>query len=129
MATIKRFEEIEAWQRARTLTHAAYDASEEGRFARDFALRDQMRRAAISVMSNIAEGFERDGTAEFNQFLSAAKGSAGEVRAQLYVALDRRYFDEQTFQRLSSLAEEISRMIGGLMQYLRQSDVRGLKYR
>ncbi|MFW6059018.1 MAG: four helix bundle protein [Phycisphaeraceae bacterium] len=129
MATIGRFEEIEAWQRVRELANAIYDVSDEGRFARDFALRDQMRRAVVSVMSNIAEGFERDGAAEFNQFLSAAKGSAGEVRAQLYLVFDRRYVDEPTFQRLRSLAEEISRMLNGLMQYLQRSGHKGLKYR
>ena len=129
MATIRRFEDIQAWQRARQLANAIYDAGEQHPFSRDFALRDQMHRAVISVLSNIAEGFERDGSAEFNQFLSAAKGSAGEVRAQLYVALDRRYVDEPTFQHLRSLAEEISRMLTGLMQYLQRAGYKGLKYR
>jgi four helix bundle protein len=111
MSTFQNFEDIEAWQKARELTKRVYDISDAGAFARDFGLRDQMRRAAVSVMSNIAEGFERSGTAEFVQFLSAAKGSAGEVRAQLYVALDRKYIDTSTFQELSQLAAKISRMI------------------
>ena len=89
MATIQRFEEIEAWQVARELTRSVYECSKSGSFAKDFALRDQIRRAAISVMSNIAEGFERGGNAEFIQFLSIAKGSAAEVETQLYVALDQ----------------------------------------
>ncbi len=90
MATFKSFEDIEAWQKARELTNRVYDASDKGAFARDFGLRDQIRRACVSILSNIAEGFERSGTGEFVQFLSSAKGSAGEVRAQLYVALERR---------------------------------------
>src|SRR5437660_9099004 len=115
MASFQSFEEIEAWQKARELTSRVYEVSDEGPFARDFGLRDQMRRACVSILSNIAEGFERSGTGEFVQFLSAAKGSAGEVRAQLYVALDRSYIDEQTFRELSAFATEISRMISGLM--------------
>ena len=100
-----------------------------GSFARDFGLRDQMRRACVSILSNIAEGFERSGTGEFVQFLSAAKGSAGEVRAQLYVAVDRSYIDKERFRELSVLATEISRMISGLMAYLKQSGIRGTKYK
>ena len=129
MSTFQNFEDIEAWQRARELTRRVYEVSDAGPFARDFGLRDQMRRAAVSVMSNIAEGFERSGTAEFVQFLSNAKGSAGEVRAQLYVALDRKYIDTTTFQELSQLAAKISRMISSLMTYLRQSGIRGTKYK
>ena len=83
MATIEKFEQIEAWQEARRLTHALYELTSEGKFARDFGLKDQIRRAAVSVMSNIAEGFERGGDKEFIQFLSLAKGSAGEIRSQL----------------------------------------------
>jgi four helix bundle protein len=89
LATIKNFEDIEAWQEARKLTKAIYTFSGKGSFARDFALREQIRRAAISIMSNISEGFERGGSAEFSQFLSIAKGSAGEVESQLYIALDQ----------------------------------------
>jgi len=92
-------------------------------------LRDQIRRACVSIVSNIAEGFERSGTGEFVQFLSAAKGSAGEVRAQLYVALDCNYVDVATFQELSALTTQISRMISGLMAYLKQSGIKGTKYK
>src|SRR5687767_2491505 len=91
MAKISRFEEIESWKRARMLTHEIYKITSSGTFSRDFALRDQIRRAAISILSNIAEGFERGGDNEFLQFLSVAKGSCGEARAQLYVALDQAY--------------------------------------
>ncbi len=129
MSTFQTFEEIEAWQKARELTRRIYDVSEVGAFARDFGLRDQMRRASVSILSNIAEGFERSGTGEFVQFLSAAKGSAGEVRAQLYVALDRKYLDESTFRELSQMATQTSRMIGGLVAYLKQSGLKGTKYK
>jgi four helix bundle protein len=129
MSTFKSFEDIDAWQKARQLTNRIYDVSDADPFARDFGLRDQIRRASVSILSNIAEGFERGGTAEFIQFLSAAKGSAGEVRAQLYVALDRKYINENTFRELSALASEISRKISGLMTYLKQSGIRGTKYK
>ena len=89
MATIEQFEDITAWQKARALTSAIYTDSRTGSLAKDFALRDQLRRATVSIMSNIAEGFERDGNREFVQFLATAKGSCGEVRSQLYTALDQ----------------------------------------
>ncbi len=87
MSSFKSFEEIESWQKARELTRKVYAVSNQGAFTKDFGLRDQIRRASVSIMSNIAEGFERDGNREFLQFLAVAKGSSGEVRAQLYVAL------------------------------------------
>jgi four helix bundle protein len=127
MMTIKRFEEIEAWQKARQLTANIYRATAEGPIARDFGLRDQIRRAAVSSMSNIAEGFERDGNREFVQFLSMAKGSTGEVRSQLYVALDAGFLDQAHFDNLFGSTEETSRLIAGLMRYLRQSELRGRK--
>ena len=129
MATVKRFEEIEAWQTARSLTKAIYDCSNVGAFARDYGLRDQIRRAAVSVMSNIAEGFERGGTAEFLQFLSVSKGSAGEVEAQLYVALDQGYITEDEFTSLQGLAQTTKRLIAGFIRYLRECEMRGLKYK
>ena len=129
MSTFQSFEEIEAWQQARELTKRVYDVSDVGAFARDFGLRDQIRRASVSILSNIAEGFERGGTGEFVQFLSAAKGSAGEVRAQLYVALDRNYINSEQFRDLSDMAARVSRMISGLMSYLKQSGIRGTKYK
>ena len=86
MATFKRVEDIEVWQRARVLTREIYRISNLGSFSKDFGLRDQIRRASVSIMSNIAEGFERSGSGEFAQFLSMAKGSSGEVRTQLYIS-------------------------------------------
>lgn len=129
MATISKFEDIDAWQLAREMTKTIYATSYDGAFARDFGLRDQIRRASVSIMSNIAEGFERGGDKEFFQFVSLAKGSSGEVRAQLYVALDAGYIDQQTFSRLSDMATQINRMLAGLMKYLRSSELKGSKYK
>src|SRR4026207_752742 len=129
MATVKRFEEIEAWQTARKLTGAVYACTKKAGFARDYALRDQIRRAAVSVMSNIAEGFERGGNKEFIQFLAVAKGSVGEIESQLYVALDQRYIDESEFVSLKRCAASTKRLIGGLISYLRGSGMKGVKYK
>jgi four helix bundle protein len=129
MGTIERFEDLEAWKLARALTALVYTCSGVGKFGHDFALRDQIRRAAISIVSNIAEGFERDGDKEFIQFLSMAKGSCGEVRAQLYLALDQKYISEAEFQDLTTKAIQLSRMISGLIRYLRQSQLSGKKYK
>ena len=98
-------------------------------FAKDFGLKDQIRRASVSVMSNIAEGNDRSGTGEFIQFLANAKGSAAEVRCQLYVALDQSYITETEFKEISDLALETGRMIGGLLSYLRSSKYKGIKYK
>jgi four helix bundle protein len=114
MAKITRFEELIAWQKARVLTREIYRISNAGTFGRDFGLRDQIRRASVSVMSNIAEGFERAGRAEFHQLLSIAKGSCGEVRSQLYVALDAGHLDERAFNVLLETTEEVGRIVGGL---------------
>ena len=129
MARVERFENIDAWKKARELTKLIYQITATGEFARDFGLRDQIRRAAVSVLSNIAEGFERDGDKEFLQFLSLAKGSCGEVRAQLYVALDQAYLNDAQFQKLIEKAMEVSRLIAGLMKYLSTSGMRGIKYK
>lgn len=125
MAGVRRFEELEAWQKARELTYAVDGCSKLGPWTKDFGLRDQIRRAAVSVMSNIAEGFERGGDREFVQFLAIAKGSCGEVRAQLYVALDQGYLTEARFTSLLELAIEVSRLIAGLMRYLQRSEFKG----
>ncbi|MBI4358121.1 MAG: four helix bundle protein [Candidatus Omnitrophica bacterium] len=129
MATLKRFEDIEAWKKARVLTKKVYAVSKNGSFAKDFALRDQIRTAAISIMANIAEGFERGGSKEFIQFLSMAKASSAEVRSHLYVTLDQSYLDESTFRELYSLSNEINRIISGLMSYLSDSKVKGRKFK
>jgi four helix bundle protein len=91
MAKVKKFEDIQSWKKARDLTKEIYRATLTGSFAKDFGLRDQMRRASVSILSNITEGFERGGDREFLHFLAIAKGSAGELRAQLYVAFDQNY--------------------------------------
>ena len=109
-----KFEDLIAWQKARDLTRAIYQATATGSFAKDFGLRDQVRRASVSVMSNLAEGFERGGRAEFHQFLSVAKSSCAELRSQLYVALDATHLNASTFQQLIFQAEEVARIIGGL---------------
>jgi four helix bundle protein len=129
MATFKRFEEIESWKRARKLTNKIYQLSSRGDFARDFTLKDQVRRACVSIMSNIAEGYDRSGTKEFVQFLATAKGSAAEVRCQLYIALDLGYIDEADFVELGREALETQLLIGGLMNYLRRSGYKGNKFR
>lgn len=106
-----------------------YAISNQGAFAKDYGLRDQIRRASVSIMSNIAEGFERSGNSEFLHFLSIAKGSAGEVKTQLYVALDQAYIPDNIFNALAALADETGRKLGGLMNYLRDSDIRGAKFK
>ncbi|MBI2766571.1 MAG: four helix bundle protein [Chloroflexi bacterium] len=112
--SVRRFEDLIAWQKARALTKSVYLVTREGRFARDFGLSSQIQRSAVSVMANIAEGFERNRKAEFHQFLSTAKASCAEVRSHLYVALDVGYLDEPTFWSLLKQAEEVSRVVGGL---------------
>lgn len=129
MATLEQFEELEAWKTARELTKMVYRVSSSGEFVRDFGLRDQIRRAAVSIMSNIAEGFERDGNKEFLQFLSVAKGSCGEVRAQFYVALDQAYISTEQFQELIGQTNQVGRLIGGLRKYLQTSQITGRKYK
>ena len=129
MATFHRFEEIESWKKAREITRLIYKITSDGNFARDFGLRDQIRRASVSIASNIAEGFERDGTKEFVQFLYIAKGSAAEVKTQLYIALDLGYTTQHDFNLLFRLADEIGKLIGGMIKYLKASEIAGKKYR
>ena len=111
---IRKFQELIAWQKARVLTAEIYKITSRGHFARDFGLKDQIRRAAVSVMSNIAEGFERARPAEFHQFLSIAKGSCAELRSQLYVALDVGYLEANDFDSLMMRSEEVAHIVGGL---------------
>ena len=118
MTTAKRFEDLEVWQIAKELTNLIYQLSSSGHFARDFGLRDQMRRAAVSIMSNIAEGFESLTQAMFVQYLARAKGSAGELRAQLYIARDQEYIKDDEFQSAAALAETCSRKLARLIHYL-----------
>jgi four helix bundle protein len=111
---IRRFEDFVAWQKARALTREIYRITSEGSFARDFGLKDQIRRAAVSVMANIAEGFERGSPAEFHHFLCIAKASCAEMRAELYVAVDAGHLSQELFQALIVQGEEVGRLVGGL---------------
>lgn len=111
---VEKFEDLIAWQKARGLTCNIYDVTRVGAFAKDFGLSGQIQRASVSIMSNIAEGFERGSRAEFHQFLSIAKSSCAELRSQLYVALDTGYLQQDKFTQLMTQAEEIARILGGL---------------
>ncbi|MHB1132229.1 MAG: four helix bundle protein [Chloroflexota bacterium] len=111
---IQRFEDFVAWQQARRLTAEVYRVTAHGRLARDYALVSQRRHAAVSIMSNIAEGFERDKAGEFYQFLSVAKASCAELRSQLYVAQDVGFINQDQFDTLLAQAEEVGRVTGGL---------------
>ena len=115
---IKRFEEIEAWQEARKLTQLVYKATKSSEFSKDFGLKDQIQRAAVSIMANIAEGFDRNSNNEFIRFLNYSLSSTSELKSHLYVALDQNYLSKETFDDLSSLAAKVSRMINGFLKYL-----------
>jgi four helix bundle protein len=117
MAGIVRFEEIESWKTARQLTTLIYQFTEQVGFAKDYGLKDQIRRASVSVMSNIAEGFESRTNTQFVNYLGHAKGSSGEVRSQLYIALDLRYISQEQFSEAFELADKASRQIKRFMEY------------
>jgi four helix bundle protein len=123
------FEDLEIWKSARDLTNRIYRLTAEGVFSKDYGLRDQIRRASVSVMSNIAEGYERGGNQELIQFLSIAKGSSGEVRSQLYVAMDQGYVDQKECDLLIDSFKKLSIMINNFMEYLKGSRYKGPKYK
>lgn len=123
------FEDLEVWKLARELTNKIYKITSNGSFSKDFDLRSQIRRASVSVMSNIAEGYERGGNQELIQFLSIAKGSSGEVRSQIYVALDQGYVDENECKRLLDVFKKLSIMINNFMDHLKGSRYKGSKYK
>ena len=125
--TIERFEDLVAWQKARVLTSKIYAATKIGQFAKDFGLIDQIRRAAVSIGSNIAEGFERGNNREFITFLGVAKGSAGEVRSQLYTAYDVGYLSDDQITELVGLSKDVSKLINWLILSLRKSTVGGMR--
>ena len=129
MATIRRFEDLECWKKARELDKEVYAVSSVGKFARDFEIKNQINAASGSVMDNIAEGFDRGGRNEFLNFLSYAKGSTGEVKSQLYRALDRGYIEQQTFERIYEVADSAANLIGKMMQYLNKSNYGGQKFK
>ncbi|MEB3359000.1 MAG: four helix bundle protein [Synechococcales bacterium] len=123
MGTIQSFEELEAWKTAREVTKLVYRLSSEGTFSRDFGLKDQMRRAAVSIMSNIAEGFESRTQKLFINFLGIAKASAAELRSQAYIALDAGHISQAEFDKLFDLVDKCSRQLRRFMDYL-QSRIR-----
>lgn len=126
---VQSFEDLHVYQKGRLLTNRIYELTRNSSFAKDFALADQIRRAAVSVMSNIAEGFERGTNAEFVQFLYIAKGSCGEVRSQLGVALDQKYVDRLSYQSAVEQCRLVSGMIGNLIAYLKDARYRGNKFK
>jgi four helix bundle protein len=126
---IKDFEELEIWKFGRELTNQVYAVSSRGNFSKDYVLRDQIRCSAVSIMSNIAEGFERGGNPELIQFLCIAKGSCGEVRCQLYIALDQHYLEKSAGEALISSFRKLSIMINKFVEYLKKSKYKGMRYK
>jgi four helix bundle protein len=117
---IQRFEEMKVWQDSRVLSKRIYTITKNKDFRRDFGLRDQIQRASVSVMSNIAEGYERDSNKELIRFLNYSKGSVGEVRSLLYVALDQEYISDKQFEELKDDAVSISTQIANFIKYLKK---------
>lgn len=126
MPLVKRFEDLEAWQAARQLAHTVYKVTEEGPFRRDFGLVDQVRRASVSIMNNIAEGFDSGSSTEFAQFLGYARRSDSEVQSCLYVALDRGHMTPGIFQQVHGETERVRGLVAGLIRYLRTSRSRAV---
>lgn len=112
---------MKVWQDARVMVKNIYDITSVGKFSKDYGLKDQIQRASVSVMSNIVEGYERDSNREFVKFLNYAKGSAGEVRSLLYVALDQKYIGESKFEELKNELVDISQQISNFEKYLRRT--------
>jgi four helix bundle protein len=129
MSTITKFEDLEVWQLARELCKDIFEITSTGEFCKDYGLKNQIRDSSGSVMDNISEGFERDGTNEFKQFLSYSKGSVGEVRSQLYRALNYKYISLSKFDELNEKTLIISKKLSNLMNYLSKTDYKGRKYK
>lgn len=129
MTTIKRFEDLEVWKLARELCQNVYELTLLEGFSRDFGLKNQINNSSGSIMDNIAEGFEQDGSKEFAQFLSIAKASCGECRSQRYRALDRNYITTEQFEPLSQKTIDLGRKISNLMTYLKNSEIKGNKFK
>ncbi len=129
MATYNSFEDLPVWQSAKELSILVYKAAAEGKIRNDYGLKDQIQRAAVSVSSNIAEGFERGSKREFIQFLYIAKGSCGELRSQLYIAKDLGYLDNGVSENLIKSAYNTSKQISGFIKYLKNSQFPGDKFK
>jgi len=121
MPKIEKFEDIKAWQKSRGLVNLIYDITDDNQFSKDWELKNQIRRSAISVMSNVAEGFDRGTDKEFVQFLRIATGSCSEVRSQLYIALDRKYITQGKFDEIYNTATEVVNLINGFIRYLKKN--------
>ncbi len=126
---VKYFEDLEIWKLAREITKQIYALTMKKSFAQDWGLKDQIRRASVSVMSNIAEGFERGGNQEFKQFLYVAKGSCGEVRCQLYISLDQEYILAKDMKEMGEKLKKLSIMLNNLIQSIKKSNFKGGKYK
>ena len=129
MATIKTFEELEIWKLSRQFVLKIYKLTSKPAISKDFIFRDQIRRSAASVMDNIAEGFERDSRLEFINFLSIAKGSAGEVRSQLHRAFDLKYTTEEHYEILINKLKDLSAQIANFIRYLNKTSIKGAKFK
>jgi len=125
----RRFEDLVFWQQARELTRAIYTLTQKNGFSRDYGLKDQIQRAAVSIMSNIAEGFSRGTNVEFSQFLFIAKGSLSEVQSQLYVALDLAYITQDEFRQVYAKADQVAKMMNAFIQAVKRTGRSGLKAR
>ncbi|TMM30333.1 four helix bundle protein [Polaribacter aestuariivivens] len=129
MATIKRFEDLEIWQLARKLSQLVIFISKNTELKNDYRFKDQIKASSGSIMDNIAEGFERDGNLEFRQYLSIAKGSAGETRSQSYRLFDSEYISEEQLKQLITKCESLSRKIASFISYLNKKDFKGNKFK
>jgi len=128
MATVEKFEDLIAWQKARRFAHEIFELTCLEKFSRDFSLIDQIRRSSGSVMDNIAEGFDRGGNKEFVHFLFVANGSLSETKSQLYRGFDRKYISKDILNEKLNKADELAKVTGGLINYLQQSDFKGRKF-
>ena len=129
MATYKRFEDLPIWQEARIFSKRIFDVSNKGEFEKEYRLCSQIHASSGSIMDNIAEGFERDGNGEFKQYLFIAKGSCGEAKSQIYRAYDYGFLDDNTFEELKNQSIEISQSISNFIEYLQNTEIKGLKYK